>query len=239
MAHARHGRLWPGGVFRPSRRRRAQRSCTGRVGADPRRRSERRLVCASEVQAALHAAPGRGPARAHAIWRSCSSGTVPAARPRLSTAWRRSSRHVKGDRGACRAHGREIPSTCSLTGRSSRRLSRSVRCGCAVARTRGAARDRRRRQAAAAAPAAGGNAVAARKAADRAGRGDRSRETQWGATPLGFADYGEPPGDDPSAGAALASVWHLVRLGEVERLRDVFGRSRSRARRQRERRRPC
>ena len=70
--------------------------------------------------------------------------------------------------------------------------------------------------------AAGGNALrVARLLIDRGAEID-PEETQWGSTPLGFAVYGNHQEMIRLLAPLTSNVWHLVRVGELERLRQVL-----------------
>ena len=70
--------------------------------------------------------------------------------------------------------------------------------------------------------AAGANAVRAAALLIERGAQIDPRETQWGATPLGFAIYGNHREMIRLLAPLTHNVWHLARLGETTRLRQVL-----------------
>ena len=77
--------------------------------------------------------------------------------------------------------------------------------------------------------AAGANAITVAKVLTDRGAEIDPRETQWNATPLGFAMYGNHREMIQLLTPLTRSVWHLAALGEVERLRDILRDEPSRA----------
>ena len=77
--------------------------------------------------------------------------------------------------------------------------------------------------------AAGANAIAAAQLLIDRGAEIDPEETQWGATPLGFAIYGNQREMIELLAPLTRSVWHLVRLGRTARLREVLAAEPARA----------
>ena len=77
--------------------------------------------------------------------------------------------------------------------------------------------------------AAGANAIAVAQLLIARGAEIDPEETQWGATPLGFAVYGNQREMIELLAPLTRSVWHLVRLGSTERLREVLAADPARA----------
>jgi ankyrin repeat protein len=77
--------------------------------------------------------------------------------------------------------------------------------------------------------AAGANAIAVARLLIERGAEIDPEETQWGATPLGFAVYGNHREMIELLAPLTRNVWHLVRLGRTARLREVLAAEPARA----------